>query len=261
MLNYFFTLFFLSQVMRCGGSCSHTFHNCIPDQTSVLTVPVLLSRRFSVAGPADTLCASVPVEQHESCGCGCDLGPTACNKRQFFLPTECRCTCSDSAARDACLARSWFWHPQLCQCMCPNRPYAPCPTGYIFDHVETCACRTLAYRAFSVLELVVVVVALGTLCTTLSLIQCYRKGLGLFKHRREIRYRTESFRSRLKSLSERLDRSRRRTGGVDVTVAAVAAVSAASGEQEEFIQLRSLSPQDSSNSSPKRLPGVLQLTG
>lgn len=221
--------------MRCSGSCSHTFHNCIPEETSIKMVSVLLSQRSAVSGPTDTLCATIPVVQHDTCTCGCDVTPAQCTSRQFFLSTECRCTCSDSDARDACLARNWFWNPDLCQCMCPNRPYPTCPTGYIFDHEAACSCRPLAYRAFTVLELVVVVIALGTLCTTLSLVQCYRRGLGLFKHRREVRYRTESFRGRLKSLSERMTKRREEAE-----------------QEEELVHLKSLSPQNSSNASPDR---------
>ena len=129
---------------------------------------------------------------------------------QEFLASECRCSCRNALERDACLAKQWYWNPDLCTCMCPNRPYPTCPTSYIFDHVQTCSCLSVAYTARTVLELVLVVVSLGTLCTVASLFQCYRKGLGLFKHRRGVRYRSDSFKSKVRSLSEVLDRRRRR---------------------------------------------------
>ena len=193
--------------MRCSGSCLHSYHNCIPSGVQLRQEKVLLSLRSAVAGPSTTVCGEVEVEEHTGCACGCDVTPGSCSARHVFLPAECRCSCSNSADRERCLMRGWYWHPDLCQCMCPNRPYPACSTSHVFDHEETCACVALSYRAFTVIELVVVVVSLGTLCTVLSLLQCYRKGLGLFKHRRETRFRSDSFRTKVRSLSERLDRT------------------------------------------------------
>lgn len=159
------------------------------------------------SGPAESTCGEVEVEEHVSCSCGCDISELHCTQRQRFLASECRCVCEDTREREDCIQKGWYWNSDLCHCMCPNRPYPTCPSGYIFDHEETCTCRVFSYRAFPVLELVIVVLSLGSICAILSLVQCYRKGLGLFKHRRETRIRTESFRVKVRSLNELLGKS------------------------------------------------------
>lgn len=45
-------------------------------------------------------------------------------------------------------------------------------------------CVPSGYRAFTEIEIVFVIVLLGFICTLLSLAQCYRRRVGLFKHLR-----------------------------------------------------------------------------
>jgi hypothetical protein len=88
------------------------------------------------------------------------------------------------------------------------RPYPTCPTGYIFDHESACDCRPVSFTAFTLLELVIVVIVTGTLAVLVSLAHCYRNGIGFFRHRRRSgRYRSASFRQKVELLSTRFDRS------------------------------------------------------
>ena len=87
------------------------------------------------------------------------------------------------------MVRGWDWDPRLCQCSCPSHglPYPACPTGYIFDYLEQCKCvdkRASSWEAGSAEEVVFVVTLLGFISLIVSLAQCYRRRIGLFKHLR-----------------------------------------------------------------------------
>lgn len=229
------------EVMRCSGSCLHSYHRCIPAKTRTRREKVILAVRSAVAGPVATVCAEIEVEDHVECTCGCDVTAGDCNARQVFLPAECRCGCPNIQERDRCIAQNWYWSPELCQCMCPNRPYPTCPTGYIFDHESACDCRPVSFTAFTLLELVIVVIVTGTLAALLSLAHCYRNGIGFFRHRwdvvgrrrRQHRYRSASFRQKVELLSTRFDRSLQG----HVAVAAADRAAAAAGSPAEVSAL------------------------
>jgi Tfp pilus assembly protein PilE len=106
----------------------------------------------------------------------------------------------------------------------PCRPYPTCPTGYIFDHESACDCRPVSFTAFTLLELVIVVIVTGTLAVLVSLAHCYRNGIGFFRHRRRSgRYRSASFRQKVELLSTRFDRSLQGRSVVDHRRSAAAA--------------------------------------
>ena len=71
----------------------------------------------------------------------------------------------------------------LFQCMCPaqGRSYPSCPTGYVFDYMEECRCVAVSVLGELELEIALAVTFLSLLATILSLVQCYRRGIGLFR--------------------------------------------------------------------------------
>ena len=175
------------EVRRCSGSCSHShsLHSCLPTRRSQLEVEVVLSPLVAGReGVQQSVCGRVVVEQHEECQCGCETGPTQCNNNQTFLPLECRCVCTNRAARLSCLSSGRHWDPSLCLCLCPGRPYPTCPNGFIFDYLETCACTNTQLEAFTQLEFVFVLLLVSFLCGLTSLTQCYRRKIGLFRQLR-----------------------------------------------------------------------------
>ena len=87
------------------------------------------------------------------------------------------------------MARGWDWDPLHCQCSCPShgRPRPTCPSGYIFDYLERCSCvqqGIFSWDAGWEEEVAFVVVLLGFVTLIVSLAQCYRRRVGLFKHLR-----------------------------------------------------------------------------
>ena len=71
----------------------------------------------------------------------------------------------------------------LFQCMCPaqGRSYPSCPTGYVYDYMEECRCVAVSVLGELELEIALAVTFLSLLATILSLVQCYRRGIGLFR--------------------------------------------------------------------------------
>ena len=108
---------------------------------------------------------------------------------QVYVPHRCACEC-DHASKASCVARGWDWDPRLCQCGCPShgQPYPTCPSGYIFDYLERCKCvdkrAVIIWDAGYEEEVVFVVTLLGFISLIVSLAQCYRRRVGLFKHLR-----------------------------------------------------------------------------
>ena len=125
------------------------------------------------------------------------------------------------------------------------RPYPTCPTGYVFDHEAACDCSPVSFTAFTVLELVIVVIVLGSLALLLSLVHCYRNSIGFFRHRRgrsvqqQQRYRSASFRQKVELLSTRLDRSFQGRAPAPPAVVTVHTATPADTEGEELVRLTS----------------------
>ena len=67
--------------------------------------------------------------------------------------------------------------------MCPaqGRSYPSCPTGYVYDYMEECRCVAVSVLGELELEIALAVTFLSLLATILSLVQCYRRGIGLFR--------------------------------------------------------------------------------
>jgi len=174
------------EVARCGGSCPHSYFSCIKAETRYKDVPVMLTERSITPGVVTSLCTTLSVEEHVSCSCGCKAQSQDCSSKQTFLPYECSCVCNNKADRAACLSSGWHWDRSTCQCMCPGRPYPQCPSSYVFDYQDRCACIPMQYYAFTEMELVFVILMVGFIGGIVSLAQCYRRRVGLFKHLRAV---------------------------------------------------------------------------
>ena len=71
------------EVARCGGTCHNGVRNkkCIPvpEGISMKTVNVQFVYAGNVSQSHYFKCATVQVESHRECACGCDLSPTNCD--------------------------------------------------------------------------------------------------------------------------------------------------------------------------------------
>jgi hypothetical protein len=171
-------------VARCGGSCPHSYFSCVPAETTYKDIPVMITEHSITPGVVTSLCTTLSMEEHMSCQCGCQATPSDCTTMQTFVPYECSCACMDKGARAACVAAGWHWDSPTCQCMCPDRPYPACPSSYVYDYIDRCACVPMQYYAFTDTEIVFVILLLGSMGALVSLAQCYRRKVGLFKHLR-----------------------------------------------------------------------------
>lgn len=135
------------EVARCVGSCGHYFHSCYPTSSRSILVPVIMSEITVKEGVTDTTCGHVEMEEHLTCGCGCDVTEDTCTENQMFLQFECRCVCNNHNERDTCLSRGWRWDRDSCTCQCPGAPYPTCPSGYVYDFLKTCGCVAIHNEA------------------------------------------------------------------------------------------------------------------
>jgi hypothetical protein len=111
----------------------------------------------------------------------------------------------------------------------------------VFDHESACDCRPVSFTAFTILELVIVVIATGSIAALLSLAHCYRNSIGFFRHRRsghmQHRYRSASFRQKVELLSTRFDRSFQGRGSA--ASPSLAATTKIDADGEELVGLSS----------------------
>lgn len=199
------------EVMRCSGSCPLAHFSCLPEKASIeqVEVSVVLSPASLVKGPTAAVCDTLQVEVHTSCQCGCPISPADCPGQgsHYFLPYECRCACRQEEGRGSCLARGWYWDPASCDCMCPGRPYPGCPSGYVYDYQSSCSCVPIHVMGFTEIEVVLVIFGGSCLVSLISMVQCYRQGVGIFRTRRVGLARDRQFRQALDSLNSKFDQS------------------------------------------------------
>ena len=136
-----------SEVSRCVGSCGHYFHSCNPTSIGSIKMPVIMSEITVKEGVTETRCGHIEIEEHLTCGCGCDVTDDTCTEDQTFLQFECRCVCNNHNDRDLCLARGRRWDRDSCTCQCPGGPYPTCPNGYVYDYLNTCGCVAIHSQA------------------------------------------------------------------------------------------------------------------
>jgi len=127
--------------MRCGGGCHSGFHSCTSQSTLARKVPVLLSSCGLDVGLCEKSCASLEVEEHTSCICGCPLEAQneRCGPRQQFSKKKCQCECKEEKEYSLCRDQGRIWDAEKCICRCPRQAVRPCSTGLTFD-MATCSC-------------------------------------------------------------------------------------------------------------------------
>lgn len=141
----------------------------------------------AISGVVDAECATIEIEEHTECQCGCAKTAESCRFDQQFEEAQCACICLDQEAKAECYSRSgWFWDEDSCQCMCqpPNHPPHQCATGFQFDPINTCACVPMSEYASPVLLITVIILVMGIIVSGVGLLHCHRKNIGFFSHRR-----------------------------------------------------------------------------
>ena len=134
-------------VERCLGGCHLPAHSCHPIQVRQRQVEVMLVLARWPQGELQVVCDSIQVEDHLTCGCGCEVKPEHCSKRHFYQETTCRCLCRHSEERSTCIESGRTWDQSTCTCTCPRHTWTSCSTGYVFDYSSTCSCVLISALA------------------------------------------------------------------------------------------------------------------
>ena len=116
-------------VERCLGGCHLPAHSCHPIQVRQRQVEVMLVLARWPQGELQVVCDSIQVEDHLTCGCGCEVKPEHCSKRHFYQETTCRCLCRHSEERSTCIESGRTWDQNTCTCTCPRHTWTSCSTG------------------------------------------------------------------------------------------------------------------------------------
>ena len=134
-------------VERCLGGCHLPAHSCHPIQVRQRQVEVMLVLARWPQGELQVVCDSIQVEDHLTCGCGCEVKPEQCSERHFYQETTCRCLCRHSEERSTCIESGRTWDHNTCTCTCPRHTWTSCSTGYVFDYSSTCSCVLISALA------------------------------------------------------------------------------------------------------------------
>ena len=164
-------------VDRCSGSCHSPSHTCLPTRVVNTTVQVMAIQTTYTLGPWNTLCTEITVEKHLSCGCACRVSSEDCASDQFYDGPACACRCRDQVARLECLSAGKMWNADTCACVCPQRTWRACTTGFAFDYQGRCECVRTVGLAKSGLTALVGAFAVSILALSAALFH--------FKRRRE----------------------------------------------------------------------------
>ena len=65
-------------VMQCGGGCHRGSQGCIATATRTREVSVMVGKCGVSVGKCEKECATVTLEEHTKCGCGCQLDRVDC---------------------------------------------------------------------------------------------------------------------------------------------------------------------------------------
>ena len=65
-------------VMQCGGGCHRGSQGCIATATRTREVSVMVGKCGVSVGKCEKECATVTLEEHTKCGCGCQLDRVEC---------------------------------------------------------------------------------------------------------------------------------------------------------------------------------------
>jgi len=126
----------------CGGGCHNSRQSCVPVQSKIRTVPVILSKcGVSTTGRCEKECTKVEVEEHTACRCACLSEQEECKTPgHVFNKASCSCQCQDQGPAKDCRDQGRIWNTETCICSCPPVFVKPCSTGFEFDFKSTCAC-------------------------------------------------------------------------------------------------------------------------
>ncbi|XP_076357220.1 uncharacterized protein LOC143250491 isoform X2 [Tachypleus tridentatus] len=132
-----------TRIKKCGGCCPSTLLECVPKQTSKLSVKVIKAK-YPKAGAETFEFQSfevVKLEVHEKCSCECKEKRFDCSSQQTYKADECRCVCMNHMSSENC-GDNQIWDSKDCSCKCKN--YSNCSTGFYFNP-ESCRITELLY--------------------------------------------------------------------------------------------------------------------
>ena len=91
-------------------------------------------------GKCEKECATVTLEEHTKCGCGCQIDRGQCETDGLhrFKKELCQCECKDVEAKRSCLEQGRTWEEDSCTCGCPA--LKSCAPGSVYS-ATTCMCE------------------------------------------------------------------------------------------------------------------------
>ncbi|XP_076357224.1 uncharacterized protein LOC143250491 isoform X6 [Tachypleus tridentatus] len=139
-----------TRIKKCGGCCPSTLLECVPKQTSKLSVKVIKAK-YPKAGAETFEFQSfevVKLEVHEKCSCECKEKRFDCSSQQTYKADECRCVCMNHMSSENC-GDNQIWDSKDCSCKCKN--YSNCSTGFYFNP-ESCRCDVIVLSRIGLLS-------------------------------------------------------------------------------------------------------------
>ena len=127
-------------VMQCDGGCHRGSQGCIATATRTREVSVMVGKCGVSVGKCEKECATVTLEEHTKCGCGCQIDSIQCelDGMHRFKEELCQCECKDIKAKRSCLQQGRTWEEDSCTCGCPA--LKSCAAGSMYS-ATTCMCE------------------------------------------------------------------------------------------------------------------------
>ena len=127
-------------VMQCDGGCHRGSQGCIATATRTREVSVMVGKCGVSVGKCEKECATVTLEEHTKCGCGCQIDSRECELDGLhrFKEELCQCECKDVEAKRSCLQQGRTWEEDSCTCGCPA--VLSCTSGSVYSST-TCMCE------------------------------------------------------------------------------------------------------------------------
>ena len=127
-------------LMQCDGGCHRGSQGCIATATRTREVSVMVGKCGVSVGKCEKECATVTLEEHTKCGCGCHLDRLQCEHDGLhkFKKELCQCECKDVEAKRSCLEQGRTWEEDSCTCGCPA--VLSCTSGSVYSFT-TCMCE------------------------------------------------------------------------------------------------------------------------
>ena len=122
-------------------------------------------------------CASLPVEEHTACSCGCGLDPAACPPTSHtYSAGRCACECRDREARARCEEAGGRWGERDCSCHLstpppPSSTTPALPTEDSRPSVAAWVTRELVVLALLLLTNLCLATIVASLCGRLRAVQ------------------------------------------------------------------------------------------